>query len=138
MAALVVGVVTGHRRHEHRFVKVDAGIFEHLIHRFDRFARHHGGGAHFVNLQNRRCLAGTVSRNARRQVLFVVAFINRNDFNVAVRLVKAVRQGIHFFTQFALHRMPERDLGRRQCLSADRQGQRDAQRGFANSVGEHA
>jgi hypothetical protein len=112
--------------------------FKHLVDRFDGLAGHHGGGAHLVNLQDRRRLAGAVSGDTRRQALFVVAFINRHNLDVAVRLVEAIRQGIHFLTQFAFHRMPERDLGRRQRLSADRQGQRDAQRGFANSVGEHA
>ncbi|SVK46529.1 Uncharacterised protein [Acinetobacter baumannii] len=138
MAALVVGVIAGHRRHEHRLVEVDAGLFKHFIDRFDGFAGHHGGGAHLVNLQDRRRLAGAVSGDARRQALFVVAFINRHNLDVAVRLVEAIRQRVHFFTQFAFHRMPERDFCRRQRLCADRQGQCDAQRGFANSVGEHA
>ncbi|MNV47914.1 hypothetical protein D3C71_1397970 [compost metagenome] len=138
VSAFVVGVVTGHRRHEYRFVKADARVFKHFVHRLDRLAGHHGGRTHFIHLQDRRRFTGAVGRDTRRQALFVVAFVNRNNFDVGVRLVKAVRQGIHFFTQFTLHRMPERDLGRRQCLSADRQGQRDAQRSFANSVGEHA
>ena len=50
MAGFGIGVVTRYGRHELGFVKVNARLFEHLVHWLDGFGGHHCRGAHFINL----------------------------------------------------------------------------------------
>ena len=103
MAGFRIGVIPGDRRHKLRFIKLDARLAKHLVDRLNGFRRHHGGGAHFIHLQDRRRVAGTEGGDTGAQALFIVALVYRNDFVIRIGRVKALRQRIHFFTQFAFH-----------------------------------
>ena len=125
MAGFRIGVVTGDGRHELGFVEVNACVFEHFIDRFDGFRGHHGGGAHFINLQNGRCVTGTEGGDTRAQALFVVAFVHRHNFVIRVGVVETLRQGVNLFTQLPFHGMPERNGGDSHCVR--RKSQTDCQ-----------
>ncbi|MNZ67442.1 hypothetical protein D3C78_856920 [compost metagenome] len=125
MAGFGIGVVTGNGRHKLGFVKVNARIVEHFVHRFDGFGRHHGRGADFVNLEQRRCVTGTERRDTCAQALLVVAFVHRHNFVIRVGVVETLRQGVNFFTQFPFHGVPERNGCDSHCVR--RKSQTDCQ-----------
>ncbi|MNV52590.1 hypothetical protein D3C71_1446900 [compost metagenome] len=125
MPGFGVGVVTGNRWHELRFIKVNARVFKHFIDRLDRFRGHHGGSADFIHLQQRRCVTGTERRDTRAQTLFVVTFVHRHNFVIRVGIVETLRQGINLFAQLPFHRMPERNRGDSHCVR--RKSQTDCQ-----------
>ncbi len=103
MSAFRVGVIAGNRRYKLRLIEVNASLFEYFIHRFNGFRSHHRCRTHFINLQQRRRVSGTESGNTCAQVLLIVAFVLRNNFVVGIGGIKALRQRINFFTQFAFH-----------------------------------
>ncbi len=103
MAGFRIGVIPGYRRHELRFIKLDARLAKHRYTGLMAFDAITGGGADFIHLQDRRGVAGTESGDTSTQALFIVAFVYRNDFVIRIGRVKALRQRIHFFTQLAFH-----------------------------------
>ncbi len=103
MPCFCIAVVTGNRWHKLRFIELDARIAKHFIHRLDGFGGHHGRRADFVNLKDCRSVTGAESGDTRRQVLFVVTFINRDNFVIRMRFVEAACQGIHFLAKLPLH-----------------------------------
>ena len=92
MTAFRIGIIASDRRHKLRFIELDARIVKHFIDRLNGARRHHGSGAHFIHLQYRRRFAGAHCCDARRQALLIVAFVNRYDFVIRVRLVKTLCQ----------------------------------------------
>ena len=107
MSAFGIGVVTGHRRYKLRFIKTDARVAEHFIDWFNCFRRHHGRGADFINLQQRRSVTGTKRGDTRAQALFIVALIHRHNLVIRIGRIETLRQRINLFPQLAFHRMPE-------------------------------
>ena len=123
MAGFGIGVVTRYGRHELRLVEVDARFFEYFIDRLDGFGGHHGGGTHFINLQQRRRVARTEGGDARAQALLVVTFVHRHNFVIRMGVVETLRQGVNFFTQLPFHGMPERNGGHSHCVRRKSQTQ---------------
>uniref|UniRef100_A0A0N4ZAQ2 Chaperone protein DnaK n=1 Tax=Parastrongyloides trichosuri TaxID=131310 RepID=A0A0N4ZAQ2_PARTI len=111
---LAVGrrVVAGHGADE--FLRIDrvADFLGHLLHRLDgALGVHHGGGAHFEDLQDVGRVAGAERGDAGVHGFTVVALVNCLDLVVGVLLVEFVDEAVHAVAQGAFHRVPELDLG---------------------------
>ena len=111
---LAVGrrVIAGNSRYISFWVKFQASVLHDFADGNDgAFAGHHGGSAHFKNLQDVGCIAGPVSRNGCGHGLVVAALEGRHNFVIFLAGIKVFGLVIDPFTQGAAHGVPPLNFG---------------------------